>query len=431
MQRKSPAVKNRVYIAQNIPDERLDQSFQLFCPKKSLQYRAFCDDFGPLNLASIVDFVIALDLQLESDPESKIAFMIEKGKRNLTNAVFLLGSYMILKEGMTPAAVSLSFGRLDPRLIESYRDATFSNPRFKLSLLDCWRGLSKAKHVGWLEYSSIKPVWGKINMQMYQHYDNTNNGDLHEVVPGKFVAFRGPVDVGGREYLDMPNGLRLFSPSYYADVLRDMGVSTIIRLNEPRYDAAAFTSHGYEHFDLEFGDCTAPPDDIVAAFFRIVDSAPGAVAVHCLAGLGRTGTLIALYLMRRRGFTAREAIAWLRIMRPGSVIGEQQHYLCAACPSAAAYAAAAAAASAVTTPAPQNPTSSAPAPRRGSLQRLLCIPRSRPARPAAAGPAGEPGPGPSRGSSDPVGRAEAAALAAQLRAGMVRRSSSRGAAPNA
>ena len=51
--------------------------------------------------------------------------------------------------------------------------------------------------------------------------------------------------------------------------------------------------------------------------------------MHCRAGLGRTGTLIGLWLMRRAGFTARDAIAWLRIVRPGSVVGPQQEYLCA------------------------------------------------------------------------------------------------------
>ena len=37
--------------------------------------------------------------------------------------------------------------------------------------------------------------------------------------------------------------------------------------------------------------------------------------------------MIALQLMRKYSFTAREAISWLRIMRPGSGIGVQQHFL--------------------------------------------------------------------------------------------------------
>ena len=51
------------------------------------------------------------------------------------------------------------------------------------------------------------------------------------------------------------------------------------------------------------------------------------MAVHSLAGLGRTGTLIALYIMKHFGFTANEAMGWLRICRPGSIIGPQQQFL--------------------------------------------------------------------------------------------------------
>ena len=36
---------------------------------------------------------------------------------------------------------------------------------------------------------------------------------------------------------------------------------------------------------------------------------PGGVAVHCKSGLGRTGTMVALYLMYSRGFSALQAIA--------------------------------------------------------------------------------------------------------------------------
>ena len=326
-QRFSP-VNDRVYIAQNIDGFHFNESFVCFRPTKAMQYDSFCDDFGPVNISCVARFIKSLDNSLNSFPESKIVFCVEKGRRNLTNAVFLLGAYMVLKDNMSSKEVAERFESLDPQLLESYRDATYAKPDFKLRLLDCWSGLEKGKQQGWARISWTADLCGRININRYREYDNPLNGDLHEVVPGKFVAFKGPVDLGGREFRDKSNGLRIFSPSFYGNIFHDMGISTIIRLNEPRYDAQDFTSQGFEHFDLEFEDCTCPPDDIVTAFFRIVDAAPGAIALHCHAGLGRTGTLIALYLMRSREFTAREAMGWLRIMRPGSVIGEQQHYLC-------------------------------------------------------------------------------------------------------
>merc|ERR1712045_923852 len=43
--------------------------------------------------------------------------------------------------------------------------------------------------------------------------------------------------------------------------------------------------------------------------------------------VGRTGTLIAAYIMKHYRWTASQIISWLRICRPGSVIGPQQIYL--------------------------------------------------------------------------------------------------------
>ncbi|OQR75039.1 dual specificity protein phosphatase CDC14A-like [Tropilaelaps mercedesae] len=79
--------------------------------------------------------------------------------------------------------------------------------------------------------------------------------------------------------------------------------------------------------DLYFVDGSTPSDAIMREFLEIAENAPGALAVHCKAGLGRTGTLIACYIMKHYRFTAAEAIGWIRICRPGSVIGHQQHWL--------------------------------------------------------------------------------------------------------
>jgi atypical dual specificity phosphatase len=41
--------------------------------------------------------------------------------------------------------------------------------------------------------------------------------------------------------------------------------------------------------------------------------------VHCAAGKGRTGALLAAYIVKKQNLTAKQAIEKIRIMRPGSV----------------------------------------------------------------------------------------------------------------
>ena len=237
---------------------------------------------------------------------------------------------MILRRESTTDQVLDVFDWLSESLVEPYRDATYSSPDFGLTLEDCWRGLERGKASSWLNHPALPESarWGMIDIDEYAHWGSPLNGDLHMVVPGKFIAFQGPKDLGPQAYSD-ELGYRRFSPSYYADILRGQGVTDVVRLNEAEYDGGDFVARGIRHHDLCFDDCTAPPARVVRRFLDIVDGAAGVVAVHCKAGLGRTGTLIALALMRSHGFSAREAMGWLRIMRPGSVIGEQQHYLCA------------------------------------------------------------------------------------------------------
>ena len=324
----SAEINARAYFSQHLNIQAFGGSFRCFKLNDNIKYRPFCDDFGPMNLACIVRFIQSIDTELASFPSSKIIWCVDNGRRSLTNAVFLLGAYMIVKQAKPVDEIVGRFAWIDADMLEPFRDATHADPDFRLHLVDCWLGLEKGVQHGWVRYAATGYRWGAIDIDEYEHYDNPANGDLQEVVPGKLVALRDPVDLGGDDYRDGAGGWRDFSPSFHAEVLAGMGASTVVQLSAPRYAAEAFTSRGLAHHALAF-DGACPPDAVVAAFFRAADAAPGAVAIHCTTGLGRTGTLAALYLMRSYAFTAREAMGWLRIMRPGSVVGPQQHYLCA------------------------------------------------------------------------------------------------------
>ena len=88
-----------------------------------------------------------------------------------------------------------------------------------------------------------------------------------------------------------------------------------------------FIRFSHSHVDLYYEDGSNPPETILETFLQISEKESGAIAVHCKAGLGRTGTNICAYMIKHYGYTSREAIAWCRLCRPGSVVGPQQQYL--------------------------------------------------------------------------------------------------------
>jgi atypical dual specificity phosphatase len=46
--------------------------------------------------------------------------------------------------------------------------------------------------------------------------------------------------------------------------------------------------------------------------------------IHCAAGRGRTGTVLAAYILREENLTADDAIKQIRSIRPGSIQSDQQ-----------------------------------------------------------------------------------------------------------
>jgi atypical dual specificity phosphatase len=114
--------------------------------------------------------------------------------------------------------------------------------------------------------------------------------------------------------------------------LANNGVTVLINLHERSHVEETFRRHGLSQVHLPVPDFTPPTPAQLAQGVSAIETARASghkVAVHCGAGLGRTGTLLACYLVKR-GRAPEEAIGNIRELRPGSIETRQQEAAVAA-----------------------------------------------------------------------------------------------------
>jgi len=105
------------------------------------------------------------------------------------------------------------------------------------------------------------------------------------------------------------------------DFLHRQGIDVIISLLEATMNLAEYRAAGFEahHFPVE--DFTAPDLEQAAEICLVIEESLAAgrkVLVHCNAGIGRTGAILACSLVRR-GATPEEAVRLVRQLRPYSL----------------------------------------------------------------------------------------------------------------
>ncbi|KAJ1452948.1 dual specificity protein phosphatase [Pelagophyceae sp. CCMP2097] len=281
-----------------------------------LIYWNFFLDFGPLNLGQMYRFCALLNGKLNA-PEHQgkvLYFYASAHPHRRTNAAVLIACWSIIYLGWTPEQAHAPLRQLNVSFA-LFHDASPCQCTFEVKVLDCLEAVHLALRHRFFNYETFDAA-------EYEHYEAVEHGDLNWLVDGKFLAFAGPHDKRSNQ-----DGYPTLTPGDYCPYFRQKNVSLVVRLNKPYYDKRTFLDNGCDFVDLYYLDGSNPPMRILNKFLQMAEATPGAVAVHCKAGLGRTGTCIGAYLMKHYEFTAEQIIAWMRICRPGSVIGPQQQFM--------------------------------------------------------------------------------------------------------
>ena len=300
----------------------------------------------PSSLIDMYHFSTFLKEKIVNNFGKELVLCAGQSSDQVTRAVLLLGSFLILHEGLSPKEVAEAFKPIQNRILDFHEVSCVGGSSEIITVFDCWDALSVARTLNWIDFRSGPRDDGTsplLDMDEYAHYESPVNGNLYLAVPPKFVVFPCPTDLGPhRRWMDM-RGARYFSPAFYSDLFAHLGVSLVIRAAPCDYDAGPFDERGIEVEDLLDHPAAVADDDdpksplplsdlctSAAGLLRAADrlctlagATDGLIAVHghanhsgIAATLGAASAALASYLVSRHHFPAKAAVAWLRIAAP-------------------------------------------------------------------------------------------------------------------
>ena len=127
-----------------------------------------------------------------------------------------------------------------------------------------------------------------------------------------------PNEIGG---MGRPHNLRKA-----LEFLKDEGIGAIVSLTMAPLQESLVKEFGFEYKHIPIRDFTAPTMEQIDEFVRFTSrmkKKKKPIVVHCLAGYGRTGTMLSCYLVSQ-GRSPEEAIKEVRKVRPNSIETPEQ-----------------------------------------------------------------------------------------------------------
>lgn len=130
-----------------------------------------------------------------------------------------------------------------------------------------------------------------------------------------------------------PNNLHL-----YIKECKRHNVTDVVRVCEPTYQHTDLVNAGILLHELPYPDGHSPPDAILNKWLDLVNEkfyanpnaslvTDPAIAVHCVAGLGRAPVLVAIALIEFEGMDPVEAVVLIRRSRRGAINETQLNWL--------------------------------------------------------------------------------------------------------
>lgn len=110
------------------------------------------------------------------------------------------------------------------------------------------------------------------------------------------------------------------------EFLKDNGIEAIVSLTEVPLHKTLIEEFGFEYKHIPIPDLASPTQEQIEEFVSFVNNLTTSkkkIVVHCDAGIGRTGTMLACYLVNK-GCSASLAITEVRKKRPGSIETAEQ-----------------------------------------------------------------------------------------------------------